>query len=561
MRGENAPRGWGSIDAGSETCFGGSRPSGAAGARLQLRIGVDVAELGCCALGAKFGLQGPFPAHRSPTPPLMNISNRTHRFAFPQIVGLCLVAPMRTNASLPPTFRATPYVTAERTELRISEQPPLTFAPKPQVGELEPAVFVDPEKTFQSVAGIGGALTDASAEVFDQLPPAAQERFMMAYFDPKDGIGYSLARTSIASCDFSSGTYAYVMENDAALKSFDVSHDRAHRIPFIKRAFATAHGQMILFASPWSPPAWMKDNGSVLHGGKLRPEFRQTWANHYVAFIRAYKAEGIDVWGLTVQNEPLAKQIWESCIFTAEEERDFIRDYLGPTLQKAGMGDVKLIAWDHNRDLIYHRASIVLDDPEAAKFVWGIGYHWYESWTKTGTLFENIRRVHEAYPKANLIFTEGCNGNFEHSRLGDWGLGERYGLAMINDFNSGAVGWTDWNVLLDQTGGPNHVGNYCFAPVHAELPEGRLVFTSSYYYIGHFSKFVRPGAVRIAVTATRGNLLATGFKNTDGSVAVIVMNTGDNATDYFFWTAGKAASVHSLPHSITTIILGPPQGA
>jgi len=299
----------------------------------------------------------------------------------------------------------------------------------------------------------------------------------------------------------------------------------------------------------------MKTNHDLLHGGKLLPQFRQPWADYYVKFIHAYEALGVPIWGLTVQNEEMATQKWESCLYTAEEERDFIKEYLGPTLQKNGLAEKKLIAWDHNRDLLFQRASTVLDDPEAAKYVWGIGYHWYETWTGSGMLFDNERRVHETYPTTNLIFTEGCVENFKLDQVNDWRLGERYGLSMINDFNAGTVGWTDWNVLLDETGGPNHVGNFCFAPVIADTRTGKLLYTNAYYYIGHFSKFVRPGAQRIATTTNRDWLQATAFRNTDGKVAVVVMNSGDKPQQFQLWIKGQAASTTSLPHSMATYVI------
>jgi glucosylceramidase len=323
----------------------------------------------------------------------------------------------------------------------------------------------------------------------------------------------------------------------------------------IKQAIAAAGGKLTLFASPWSPPAWMKDNNNMLKGGKLLPAFYQSWADYYVRFVKAYEAEGIPVWGLSVQNEPMATQTWESCLYTGEEERDFIKKYLGPTLHKAGMADKKLIAWDHNRDLMYQRASTVLDDPEAAKYVWGIGFHWYESWTGGGNIYENVKRVAETYPGKSLIFTEGCAESFDFNKMEDWKWGEKYGLSMINDFNNGTVAWTDWNVLLDEQGGPNHVGNFCFAPVHADTRTGQIYYLSSYYYIGHFSKFIRPGAKRIISSASRGQLITTAFVNTDGKIAVVVMNHSDVKIPYRIWMAGQAAEITSLPHSIQTLVI------
>ncbi len=447
------------------------------------------------------------------------------------------------------------YVTAENTNNRLTQTETLHFTDKPQPVETEVAVFVDPSKTFQTMLGIGGALTDASAETFYKLPADKQKEFMTAYFDKDKGIGYTLARTNIQSCDFSSESYSYIKENDASLKSFDISHDAKYRIPFIKEAIAAAGGKLTLFASPWSPPGWMKTNNDVLHGGKLKPRFDQSWANFYVKFINAYQKAGIPVWGLSVQNEPMATQTWESCLYTAEEERDFIKNFLGPTLTKAGMANKKLIAWDHNRDLMYQRASTILEDPQAAKYVWGIGYHWYETWTGANMNFDNERRVAAAFPNKKLIFTEGCAEKFDFNRINDWSLGEKYGTSMMNDFNAGTVGWIDWNILLDEKGGPNHVGNFCFAPVHADTKNGTLIYTNSYYYMGHFSKFIHPGAKRIVSAPSRDFLLSTAYVNPDGKIAVVVMNKTDKDIEYYLWIKGKAAKTTSPAHSIATLVV------
>jgi glucosylceramidase len=446
------------------------------------------------------------------------------------------------------------YTTAEKTGYRISATDTPTFKQHGQPLETQVCVFVDPSRTYQTFLGIGGALTDASAETFAKLPADKQQEILDAYFDARKGIGYTFARTNIHSCDFSSGSYTYVKEGDKELRSFSVAHDRQFRIPFIKRATAAAGGRLTLFASPWSPPAFMKDNNNMLHGGKLKPEFYQSWANYYAKFIKAYQAEGIPIWGITVQNEPMATQTWESCIFSAEDERDFLKNYLGPTMRREGLSDKKIIAWDHNRDLIYQRASTILEDPEAAKYVWGIGYHWYEPWSGGGPMYDNVRLVHETFPEKHLIFTEGCNDAFDMKRINDWKLGEHYGDSMINDFNNGTAAWTDWNVLLDETGGPNHVGNFCFAPLHADTATGRLIYTNAFYYIGHFSKFIRPGAKRIASSPSRSALQSTAFANADGKVSVVVMNKGDKEVSYFLWVDGRAAEVKSPPRSIQTLV-------
>lgn len=448
---------------------------------------------------------------------------------------------------------ATVYTTAQNTAHRLAATGTLTFAPFGQPFENQACVFVDPAHTFQTFAGIGGALTDAAAETYAKLPAAKQTELLQAYFDREKGIGYTLGRTNINSCDFSSDMYTYVKEGDKELKSFDVAHDEKFKIPFIKKAMAAAGGRLDLFVSPWSPPAWMKDNNNMLQGGKLKPEFYDAWANYYVRFIREYEKRGVPVWGLSVQNEPMAKQTWESCLYTAQEETDFIKNHLGRVLKKNNLGDKKLIAWDHNRDLLYQRASTLLSDPAAAQYIWGIGFHWYEIWNG-GRQYENVKRVAEAFPGKNLLLTEACNYPFSWQTFDEWHWGEQYGENMIHDFNNGAVAWTDWNILLDETGGPNHVSNFCFAPVHAKTQEGTLHYMNSYYYIGHFSKFIRPGAKRIVSSSNRAQLLTTAFINPDGKIAVVVMNPTAETIAYRLYNGDQAVETVSLPHSIATLV-------
>lgn len=448
----------------------------------------------------------------------------------------------------------TVYTTAQNTEYRLTKTDNRAFADFGQPKETQVCVFVDPTHRFQTVLGFGGAITDAVAETYAKLPKNMQQKFLTAYYDKENGIGYTLGRTTIHSSDFSSGSYTYISEGDSALKTFSIDHDRTYRIPLIKQIIAKAGGKLVMYVSPWSPPAFMKDNGSMLHAGRLLPAYRQSWANYFIKFIKAYEKEGIPVWGLTLQNEPLANQTWESCYFSAEDERDYIKNFLGPTLRNRGMGDKKLIAWDHNRDLIYQTASTILNDKEAAKYIWGIGYHWYETWTGSAMLFDNVKKVNDAFPDKKLIFTEGCVEKFDLSRCDDWSLGERYGHSMVNDFNSGTVGWTDWNILVDETGGPNHSGNFCFAPLIGNTKTGELIYTNSYYYIGHFSKFVHPGARRIISSSNRDLLETTAFKNTDGTIVVIVMNKSDQKLAYIIWVAGKAVQLESLPHSMATMV-------
>jgi glucosylceramidase len=447
------------------------------------------------------------------------------------------------------------YTTADSSDLRLSATDTLSFTQKGQPFENEIIVFVDPGKTFQTYMGTGAALTDASAEVFAKLSKEKQQEFLTAHFDKEKGLGYTMARTNINSCDFSSDIYTYVSDGDKELKSFNIEHDRKFKIPLIKAAMNATGGKLNLFASPWSPPAFMKSNNDMLHGGKLKPEFYNSWALYYTKFIKEYGKEGIPVWGISIQNEPMATQIWESCLYTADEEKDFLKNHLGPVMENEGLKEKKIIMWDHNRDLIYQRATTYLNDPEVSKYVWGIGFHWYEDWSGGDQMFDNVRRVHETFPDVPLLFTEGCNGPYKYDQMKLWKWGERYGRSMINDFNNGMTGFTDWNILLDETGGPNHVKNFCFAPVHADTRTNELIYTNAYYYIGHFSKFIQEGAKRISTAASRSQLLTTAFQNPDGSIAVVVMNQTEKSTPFFLWINGKAVQSVSLAHSINTYMI------
>ncbi len=221
-------------------------------------------------------------------------------------------------------------------------------------------------------------------------------------------------------------------------------------------------------------------------------------------------------------------------MFNSEEEKDFVKKYLGPTLQKADLSDLKLMIWDHNRGIMYQRAKVVYDDPEAAKYVWGTSFHWY-----VGDHFDNVRLVHDSFPAKHLIFTEGTEAIFNADSVGLWKWGEVFGKSMINDFNNWVEGWTAWNIILDETGGPNHVGNFCMAPIICDTKTGKLTYMNSFYYLGHFSKFIRPGAKRIVCSSSSDDLIATAFINPDGKAAVVVMNQTEKDVNFHTWIDNK----------------------
>ena len=411
------------------------------------------------------------------------------------------------------------YVLTSRDgDARLTEQAPL--APCGADASL-PVLLVNTGRRFQTIEGFGAAFTESAAVTWQRLNAVQREQLLRDYFDRDAGHGYTLCRVHMNSCDFALGNYAHVeTADDVELKSFNIDRDRQALLPFIQAALRVAGRPIQLLVSPWSPPAWMKSNGQMNHGGTLLPRYRQAWARCFVRFIQAYQAEGVPVWGVSVQNEPAATQRWDSCVYSAEEERDFVRDHLGPELAQAGLGHIKIVIWDHNRDLMVERASVVYSDPEAARYVWGAGFHWYGE-----DHFDHVQLVHDAWPDKRLLFTEGCQEGGPHH--GSWDLGERYVRSMIKDLNRWTVGWIDWNLLLDETGGPNHVGNLCSAPVLADTASGTLMHQSSYWAIGHVARFVHPGARRVLCAASRESLEATAFVNPDGSTAVVAMNRTD----------------------------------
>lgn len=432
---------------------------------------------------------------------------------------------------------------------RLTEQPAL----RPGAAPGRPRLWVDGSRRFQQHLGFGGAFTEAAASTWLRLGDAQREAFLRDCFSPSQGHGYTLCRVHMNSCDFALGNYAHAATpGDVALDSFSIERDRQALLPMIRAAQRAAGRPLQLLVSPWSPPAWMKSNGQMNDGGRLLPQYRQAWARCFVRFIQAYAAEGVPVWGVSVQNEPEAHQRWDSCLYTAEEERDFVRDFLGPELHAAGLGGVRIVVWDHNRDVMVERASVIYADAEAAQYVWGTGFHWYGE-----DHFDHVQLVHDAWPDKQLLFTEGCQEGGPHT--GEWALGERYARSIINDLNRWTVGWIDWNLLLDETGGPNHVGNLCSAPVLADTARGTLMHQSSYHALGHFARFIQPGARRVLCAATKEALEATAFVNPDGRIAVVALNRGEQALRFELNVQGQAYAAE-LPARAIASFVAPPAG-
>ncbi|MGA2974637.1 MAG: glycoside hydrolase family 30 protein [Spirochaetia bacterium] len=438
------------------------------------------------------------------------------------------------------------FLTAQGTKDRIAKKRSLVCNPDDTESENQ-LINIHEKIRFQKILGFGGAFTEAAAYTFYKLPPRARKQVLSAYFDAEKGNGYAVCRTHINSCDFSLGNYAYVDDRaDTELKTFSVARDEQALIPFIQEAQKTAGKGLTLLASPWSPPAWMKTNNAMNKGGKLKAECRELWARYITKYLKVYASKGVKIWAITVQNEPKATQRWDSCVFTAEEERDFVKKYLGPALKKAGLGSVKIFVWDHNKERLVERGQTIFSDKAASKQIAGIGFHWY-----SGDHFEELETFHHLYPDKMMLFTEGCHS---HASVGTWDTGEKYAHDIIGDLNHWTSGWCDWNLILDEHGGPNHVGNFCSAPIIADTKTGTLEFQSSYYYLGHFSRFIVPGSERVACSTYTDALEVTASRRPDGKIVVVVLNSGDAEVPFKLRTHCGTAACLSQRHSIMTMV-------
>jgi glucosylceramidase len=456
---------------------------------------------------------------------------------------------MNAQAELPPPARIELIETARQSSNRLSPVQAPTFAPDP--GGPGPVLRPDPSQTYQTLVGFGGAITESSAYNLTRIPPEKAREILESYYHPSKGIGYTLTRTHLNSCDFSLGNWSCLeTPGDTTLESFSMEHPRKYIVPALLQAQEIHGSKLPILISPWSPPAWMKTNGEMNNGGSLKPEYRDAWAACYPRFINELTKLGLETWGLTIQNEPAAVQKWDSCIYSPEEERDFVRDHLGPALEKADLQRVKVLVWDHNKDILYERVAPILKDLAAARYVWGIGTHWYG-----GEQPEQLDRVTSEFPDKPILFTEGCwEGGV---KLGQWDRGSRYAHHIITDLNHGTVGWVDWNIVLDEQGGPNHVGNLCDAPVIVDTRTGRVHYQSSFFYIAHFSRYLLPGARRIALSNIDSALESTAFLNPDRSIALVVHNPTPAAIPFRLAWGHSSASCTSPADSIQTYLLHP----
>ena len=436
-----------------------------------------------------------------------------------------------------------------------------------------------PDKTYQTITGFGGSFTESSAYLLNRLSKKNRALILDAYFSKK-GANYSLTRTHISSCDFSLSNYTYApIADDLELKHFSIEEDEADLIPMIKEAMTVSEDGFKIIASPWTAPPWMKDNNKYV-GGKLVDEHYGTFALFFSKYLDAYKAEGIDIWGLTPVNEPHGNgNNWESMHFSPEEETDFVQNHLGPTLEANGNGATKILGYDQNRAGLKDWVDSMFKDEASSKYFDGTAIHWYES--TFDYLPEALQYAHKKAPNKYLIETEGCVDSeipkwqddawYWKKESTDWGWDwappqdkhlhpkyapvNRYARDIIGCLNNWVDGWVDWNMVLDRQGGPNWFKNWCVAPVIVDPDNDEVYFTPLYYTMAHFSKYMRPGAQIIDVKNTDASLMVTAAKNPDGSIAVIIFNEGKKLKTFELSLGDASKSISIQPQAIQTILL------
>ena len=439
-------------------------------------------------------------------------------------------------------------------------------------------IRLDPYQKFQKITGFGGSFTEASASLLNRLSKDKRDTVIQAYFSEK-GANYSLTRTHMNSCDFSLSQYSYSpVEDDIHLEHFTIKEDQEDLIPMIKDALKVSKDGFKIIASPWTAAPWMKDNNAWV-GGKLLPKYYDTWALFFSKYINAYKKEGIDIWGFTVENEPLGNNSnWESMHFSPDEMTNFVQNHLGPRLEK-DMHQVKILGFDQNREDLKEWVDSMYQSEVSSNYFDGTAIHWYASTYEVYS--KELLYAHYKAPSKYLIQTEACIDSqipvwkddawYWRKEATDWGFDwaqekdkhlhpkyapvNRYARDMIGCLNNWVDGWVDWNMVLDTQGGPNWFKNWCIAPVIVDPKKDEVYLTPLYYTMAHFSKYIRPDATVIGLENSDIELKVTAAENTDGSIAVVVFNEGTTQKNFKLSLGENESTITISAQAIQTILI------
>ena len=405
-----------------------------------------------------------------------------------------------------------------------------------------------PQVKYQSLDGFGGAITDSAGYVFSLMNEDRKKEVLKQYFG-KDNMKYNMVRIPIDSCDFSLGHYeADSDEADEDFSKFSFERVEKYIIPLLDAAEKEYGDKLDIMLTPWSPPVYMKTNGDRNYGGKLKEEYRDRWAKYICRNIKEYLNRGYKVTRLTMQNEPKAVQTWDSCVYTATEEKAFIRDYLYPEMVKQNMADIRIYIWDHNKERAFEWAEEIIDD-ETSDMIEGVAFHWY-----SGDHFEALRMIREKFPDKKMMLSEAC---IEYSKFeaGDYlKNAQKYAHDMIGNLNNGMNAFMDWNILLDEQGGPNHVDNFCDAPFLYDIKNEKLIESNILGHLWHFSHFIEKGAFRIGVSNYSDKLEVTAFKNKE-NITFIILNRTDEEIPAYIRLKDSVAGITVKPNSISSGIV------
>ena len=418
---------------------------------------------------------------------------------------------------------------------------------KEDLEEIETQVVnLYPELTYESFEGFGGAITEAAGYVYSLMDEEQKKQVMETYFSPEQ-MNYRLVRIHLDSCDFSLGTYEAMSDpEDTELKSFSFERTEKYIIPMLEDAQKAAGADLKLMLTPWSPPAFMKTNQKRAQGGRLKPECRALWAEYICRYIKEFKDRGFCVQRISIQNEAKAVQAWDSCLFTAEEEKVFLRDFLYPALERHGYQDIEIFIWDHNKERIYERVRDTVDE-ETRRMVTGAAFHWY-----SGDHFEALELVRRKYPDLKLIMSESCLEYRLFSEKNIDCVAHRLCHEIIGDLNHGMCAFYDWNLLLDEKGGPNYVDNYCHAPFLYDTAKHKLMpqKTQEQYYL--FSHFIKPGSLRIASTKYTEQIDTAAYRTPENRLVVLFLNKSSEILPVNIRIQGMAGSI-LLPPGIIAV--------
>lgn len=419
----------------------------------------------------------------------------------------------------------------------------------PDDGEENQVVNLYPAMKYQTFEGFGGALTESAGYIFGQMNKDQQDEMLLQYFGA-DQMKYRMVRIPIDSCDFSLGHYEAVEDaEDKEFGGFQLERVEQNIFPLLDSAQKVYGDDLDIMLTPWSPPAYMKTNQDRNHGGRLKEEYKKIWAEYICRYIKEYRERGYKVKRISLQNEPKAVQSWDSCIYTAVEEKEFLRDYMWPSLQENGLTDIEVFIWDHNKERAFERACTIIDET-TEHMVSGIAFHWY-----SGDHFEALKMISEKFPGKKLILSEACIEYCKFAADDYLKNAQKYAHDMIGNMNNGMTGFYDWNIVLDEAGGPNHVGNFCDAPFLFDTKKKELLKRNTARYLWHFSHFIENGAVRIGTTSYTDQVEVTAFLNRDNQISAVLLNRTEEELAVNMRMNGKITAMRLLPNSITTAVV------